>query len=182
MHANNKFTPEGSNKKALTKLAIFFIPAIVAIPIAIFAPLDILQYSNLNAFVNLIQIFVPMISKIHLSESTWQISKLYYAVAWACVPFSAGYFILRGIENKDQFLKVRRERNQTHGIRALLIMMMGLFFYGLWSYGLTDETHGIEYAATYTRAGMVTIGIFFILLAAVFLGMIVVHIMYFNEE
>ena len=182
MSYEDNYKVNGINKEKWFKFFLIFSPVIFAVPVALFVPLDILNYSNIKAFVSFMEGVAPSIYRVNSSIDIWQVSKLFYSVAWACVPFSAICVMYRGIQNKEQLLKVRRERGHTPVVRSLILLFAGFLFYGLWSYGLTDSSRAIEWFATYTRFGMVTIGIAFILLAASLLGVILVYMIIFNEE
>lgn len=170
------------NQKTWIKRFLLFSPAIFAIPIAIFAPPDILEFAEIASFVKFMELVVPAISKIDTSNHIWQVAKLFYSVAWTFAPLSAFYVFSRGMKNKNELLKVRRERGQSPGLRVLIVAFVALLSYYFWSYGLTDSSRAIEHFATYTRFGMVTVGILYMMFTVSILGMLLVQIMIFNEE
>jgi hypothetical protein len=154
------------------------LPGLLALPVALFAPLDVLENNNLDMFVKFVEIFVPMIKKIDPFLDTWQVAKLYYSVVWSCIPFSTMFLLNKFYEKKEKILASRKRGVSKRIFSIFLIGMMVVF---LWTVGFSDHELGRQVFITYSRFGMATLGSIFMMFQAFFIALLLFNILNFRN-
>jgi hypothetical protein len=153
---------------------MFLLPAIVALPVALFAPLNVLENHTFNAFVKFVELFVPMIKRIDPFLDTWQVSKLYYSAAWSCLPISMLFTLHTLYLNKTKILESRKGSALK---RSLGLLFFGILTIFVWLIGFADHELGRQVFITYSRVGMATLGAFFISTEAFIVAFCLLHIL-----
>lgn len=134
---------------------VLCLPGLLALPVTLLAPLNVLDSHFLASFVKFVEYFVPMIRKITPFLDTWQVAKLFYSVAWVCIPFCILFWMHRLFRNEQRnstFTNISKAKKAG----ALLIVWIIVLY--IWYLGFSDHESGRETFIIYSRVGMATLG------------------------
>jgi hypothetical protein len=136
---------------------LLWVPIGLSAAIALFAPIDVLQFAPAKMFVNFMASFVHMINRLDVKFELTQVSQLYYSLMWASLPII--YYSLEVGKRANLVLRLKSNR----ALLWRIVILFGLIWIALLyilSYVSPDPLgiDGRDLVMLHSRLGMATSG------------------------
>ena len=134
-----------------------WLPLAAAAALALFAPLNILDYELPRRLVLLVGSVVPMVSRLNAEFELSEVAQLYYATLWLLLPLS--YWSIN-VGSGEQLARrmTGRKRRLWWPVGFFGLLWLGLLY--MFNYEMPDPTkHGkYENLMLHSRIGMAVVG------------------------